>query len=361
MKKNLFKLLVAGLLLTFIPISVQADDKVTDALVVVSKQSPADILPAVTLSNYINSEVLIFDKNKIPTMKFDKNKNIIVVGGESSLNNDIFKNIHYTRISGKDRYETSIAVLNYANKFKKVEKVNLVSGKSYVDSSIVASSKDIAMSISNNTIINEKIKSNLDNLNITKVNIIGGELKINDNTKNLFGAVRISGKDRYETSKIFASNNKNGYIQSESGSFYKNILDAKKSMTDNKGFLFINSLGTRIYLYKENTDPKYEIGDLLIKNDKKIINMLEKIDMLISENNSDRIIPHFPSNTAYSIKIKTPLQTVFVEDEISNKNEMHIAISKNNSYAKEYIVKDVQLINHLIDIINTSIYDEYSI
>lgn len=283
------------------------------------------------------------------------------MGGELSLNNDIFKNIHYTRISGKDRYETSIAVLNYANKFKKVEKVNLVSGKSYVDSSIVASSKDIAMSISNNTIINEKIKSNLDNLNITKVNIIGGELKINDNTKNLFGAVRISGKDRYETSKIFASNNKNGYIQSESGSFYKNILDAKKSMTDNKGFLFINSLGTRIYLYKENTDPKYEIGEFLIKNDKKIINMLEKIDMLISENNSDRIIPHFPSNTAYSIKIKTPLQTVFVEDEMSNKNEMHIAISKNNSYAKEYIVKDVQLINHLIDIINTSIYDEYSI
>lgn len=132
-------------------------------------------------------------------------------------------------------------------------------------------------------------------------------------------------------------------------------------MTDNKGFLFINSLGTRIYLYKENTDPKYEIGEFLIKNDKKIINMLEKIDMLISENNSDRIIPHFPSNTAYSIKIKTPLQTVFVEDEMSNKNEMHIAISKNNSYAKEYIVKDVQLINHLIDIINTSIYDEYSI
>ena len=101
------------------------------------------------------------------------------------------------------------------------------------------------------------------------------------------------------------------------------------------------------------------LNDVFLRT--KIINMLEKIDMLISENNSDRIIPHFPSNTAYSIKIKTPLQTVFVEDEMSNKNEIHIAISKNNSYAKEYIVKDVQLINHLIDIINTSIYDEYSI
>lgn len=363
--KVVLSTLLVGLLVAPVSTISRADQVENNTLIVVSKQNPADILPAVTLSNYIGSDILIFDKNKTESYNLDKDNKIIVVGGEDSLNNSLFKGVDFMRISGKDRYETSLSVLNYADKYKKVSKVNLISGKSYADGVIVSSSKDLSLLVSDNSKTNERIKSNLDKLGIKDISVIGGEQRVGSNILSYFDAKRISGKDRYDTSMAFTGNVKDGYIESESGSFYKNVLDAKKSIEEGKGFKLIrpNHNKTIIGVKPIPGNVKSEIGEFLINDNKNILDMMNKVDADIKSSNSNIISPISPTNTAYTVSVKNGKDVLYLYGESLNpdQKELHISISKNGSYPKEYVVKDRGLIKNIVDTINSTIFNEYSI
>ncbi|MDY5304987.1 cell wall-binding repeat-containing protein [Fusobacterium gastrosuis] len=362
MRKICFSLIFI-LSIIFLTTTSQARDIDMENVIVVSKQSPSDILPAVTLSNYIGTDFMLLDKEQISNIKFDKNKNYILVGGKRSLNDNLFKDLNYIRISGENRYETSISVLEYANKHKKVDKVNLVSGNSYADSSIVASSKNISILVSDNIETNTRIKNILDSMGILDRVVVGGNLKISDDIVSFFNSKRISGKDRYDTSRIFSGINNNGYIYSESGSYFNNIMDARQSLIESKGFILKNSTKIKIIFTLSQVNSRQELSEFLIENDKKLLKLYNDINKGIAENNKSKLITTSPTNTAYAIKIIYNKDILYIADKNLNDNHesMHIAISKNSSHLKEYIVKDNNLIKQLVDSINHSIYSEYSL
>lgn len=359
---KLSKLILSGVMLIALSVTAYADDS---SLVVVSKQSPADILPAATLSNYIDSELLILDKTKADSYDLNKSKDIIVVGGEKSLNDDLFKGIKITRLSGRDRYETSRAVLEYANKHKNISRVNLISGKSYADGVVASSSKNLAVLISDDEKINSKIKDDLDSMNISNRMIIGGRTKVDDKIKRFFNADRLSGKDRYDTLKVFSGESQNGYVNSEAYNFYGNVLDAKKSVEENKGFVLVrpDAKKTVITINSAEEGPKYEIGEFLIDNNEQIFTLLNELEKEADRKDSKLVSPRTPSNTAFPIVVKNGDSILYIDDNglKNDVKELHIAISRRGSYPKEYIVKDRKLIKNIIDTVNTSIFDEYSI
>ncbi|WP_101774090.1 cell wall-binding repeat-containing protein [Peptostreptococcus faecalis] len=223
-------------------------------LVIVSKDKPVDMLSAMPLVNKLKGDILFFDKKigpfkdsdqrnsdyekwKAQWEKIENAKDIILIGGEDSLNHGYFKEKKVTRISGDDRYDTSLEILKYHEKLKNTKKVHLVSGMSFADASIVASKDTPVVLISHaDDRKNTKIKSELDKLS-TYNTIVGGENTVATYLKNFFNADRISGKDRYETSRIFSGENSNGYIESPDISFVNNITDAHEAFIENKGFL----------------------------------------------------------------------------------------------------------------------------
>lgn len=353
----LFSVLLSSTLFFSVSVSTHAISN-PEKLVVVSRQNPADILPAVTLSNFIDSDILILDKendNDIP-----KNKDLIVVGGEEALTSDLFKDNNYTRISGNDRYETSLAVLKYAGSIKKIPRVNLISGKSYADGVIVSSKKDLSVLVSSDTKINEKVKSALEDLDVGNIYVVGGKIVVSDYTLNYFGAKRISGADRYETSKIFARENKNGYISSTSYSFYKNVIDAKSSIGKDKGFLLVKpDSKSTIVSFRGGNKARKELNNFLIKDDKKIIGVFEEIDKN-AELDSSKLDKILPTNTAFTTEVKTKQGRLYIADD-SNGEFLHIAVSKDGNFPKEYLLKDSSLANKIKETINKSVFDEYHI
>src|SRR3712207_1951605 len=103
MRKSYSKLLLATILVTSVTIPTYAQGISDDTVVVASKQSPTDILPAATLSNYIGSDLVILDHENMQTGQVDKNKKILVVGGTMSLKDRLFQGINFQRRSGRDR------------------------------------------------------------------------------------------------------------------------------------------------------------------------------------------------------------------------------------------------------------------
>ncbi len=364
MRSSYVKLLLALVFATSTVAPAYAQGVNSDTVVVVSKQSPTDILPAASLSNYLGADFLILDHENMSTSLLEKNKKILVVGGARSLKDEIFKGINFQRISGDDRYETSLSVLRYADKIRKVKSVNLISGKSYADSAIVASSNKLAVLVSDSREKNAEIKQSLDMLSIKDRALIGGKVKVNDAEKDFFSASRIAGKNRYETARIFAGENNNGYITSEVSSYYKNIMDAKRAADENKAFLFISPDESKyiINIHSNNKGAKSEIGEFLIDKNENIENMMSILEEEIKNKDYKKIMPINPTNTAFDVRVKNNLKSLYIASDSSvNKKELHIAVSFDGLYPKEYIVKDLQLIKLIEGALDRSIYSEYSL
>ncbi len=164
----------------------------------VNSKSFADALSVGPLATLERSNIILHT-NINDTVEFLKSKNIrevIIVGGESSIGKDIYNHLakKYTisRISGKNRYETSIMI---AKKFSS-KNVGITSGSSFTDalSSGAFLSKmkmPLILVDPNNPVVPKEF--------IPKYTF-GGTSTLN----KTFGK-RISGKDRYETAEKIAN------------------------------------------------------------------------------------------------------------------------------------------------------------
>ncbi|MFQ9980940.1 MAG: cell wall-binding repeat-containing protein [Finegoldia magna] len=150
----------------------------TNDVVVTSGEIFADALSAGSISCKNSTPILLVEKNKIPDCikKHLKNNNAIIVGGEFSVSKSVQNKIKNSiRLSGKNRYDTSLKVANYA--YKNPEKLILASGDDYPDALIasVVSNRikaPIILSPKNST---DYVK---DNINSKIIYIVGGEKSI---------------------------------------------------------------------------------------------------------------------------------------------------------------------------------------
>ncbi|WP_377887680.1 cell wall-binding repeat-containing protein [Alkalihalobacillus sp. R86527] len=171
-----------------------------------------DSLAASPLSTYLDAPILLQQRNTLSdanTAELERLgvTHVVIVGGNGAVSNRIEeqlveKEINTIRLSGKDRYETSVAI-NDAIPFA-TNKAMIASGENFPDALSIA---PYAGKMHTPVLFVQKNKvptgvaSYLRDNNIAESYIIGGEGVIKDSTVQSLGipSSRISGKDRYET------------------------------------------------------------------------------------------------------------------------------------------------------------------
>lgn len=134
----------------------------------------ADALSAAPYTVQKKQTLVLTDGKTLP--KDVKAKDVkAIIGGEKSVN---IKGLDKTqRISGKDRYETSLEVLKHMDK---TQSAVIADGRDYPDALAAAPyavKKNTGILLSNDSAI-EKIKEYVDSQNISDITLIGGEKSI---------------------------------------------------------------------------------------------------------------------------------------------------------------------------------------
>lgn len=171
-------------------------------ILVNSDKSMADGLSAASLSGKKNAPILLVKKDSIPSetmARIEKADNIYIIGGEGVISKKVesqLKGKKITRISGKDRYETSQKIANLLGDYKKAFIVNGVKGEADAMSvSAVAAKYSAPILLTNGKTSIHTKKANVDYY------IIGGKAVVSNDLEDRYNADRISGVDRYSTNR----------------------------------------------------------------------------------------------------------------------------------------------------------------
>ncbi|UZQ51478.1 cell wall-binding repeat-containing protein [Clostridium kluyveri] len=179
-----------------------------DSAVLVSGEAFADALSAAPFSKQINAPILLtsndsLDKNTAAELSRLKVKKAYIIGGTGVVSSPVENSIktmgiNTERISGSDRYATSLAV---AKQISSPGQVFIASGNGFADgisiSSYAALSGSPILLTDGSQLSDDALQYIKDNKSTPY--IIGGTGVINDSIVKNLEAERISGPDRYAT------------------------------------------------------------------------------------------------------------------------------------------------------------------
>ena len=152
----------------------QLKAKNKDNVVLASGEKFADALSAAPYAVQKKQTLVLTDGKTLP--KDIKAQDVkAIIGGEKSINIKGLDKVQ--RISGKNRYETSLEVLKHMNK---TQSVVIADGRDYPDALAAAPyavKKNTGILLSDDTAI-DKIKEYVDSQNISDITLIGGEKSI---------------------------------------------------------------------------------------------------------------------------------------------------------------------------------------
>lgn len=197
--------------------------KSADTVVLASGQNIADALVASSYADIEEAPILLTNKNSISDEVLDeierlKADKVVIVGGQSSISSSVEsrlkkEDIKVTRISGRDRFDTSDKLSQEVSRLsKKSSQAILVNGYKNIDAlsvSSLATKEELPILLNGRNALNMSVKNRLKQMNVKKVYIIGGNNSISSDVekelkKMQISVVRLSGTDRYETSANIA-------------------------------------------------------------------------------------------------------------------------------------------------------------
>ncbi len=244
---------------------------VANTIVIVNSNSMADALSATPYAKWLNAPILLTEGNKLnsDTKKEIlrlKAKGVHVIGGESAVSNSVINelksmNLNVERISGNDRYKTSLEIAKKLNSPSEIAVVNGVTGlPDAVSIAPVAAEKDMPIVLVSPKegikAFDQYVKDN--NLNINKSYIIGKESSISKEIVNkLPNPERLGGIDRNETNAVILEK----FYTSEK---LNNIFIAKDGMKKPDDLIDALSVGV---LASQKKSPVVIVGNDL--NDKQ--------------------------------------------------------------------------------------------
>lgn len=194
-------------------IEVARDWVRSEDVVVVNSNAPYDMLCASVLASQLKCPILLtykdfVDNNTLNEIIRLKTKSVYIIGGVDVVSDDVEdciskNNINTIRISGDDRYETSLEVAKFINSTKSISEVVVVNGEYSVADAVsigtVAGSKSMPVILSKQDEIGQA-KSWIYENKISKSYIIGGSECISESLESqLPNTDRVWGFDRYET------------------------------------------------------------------------------------------------------------------------------------------------------------------
>lgn len=180
----------------------------SDAAVLVSGQSFADALSAAPFAKSKNAPILLTSSNaldedtKAELLRL-KVRTVYIIGGTGVVSDSVENSLRnmkivVKRISGNDRYATSLAV---AKQIKSPKQVFVASGEGFADGLSVSSYASLSGSP---ILLTDGKQLSGDILQYVKDNkstsyVVGGNGVVDDSVVSSLGAERISGSDRYST------------------------------------------------------------------------------------------------------------------------------------------------------------------
>lgn len=173
------------------------------AILVNADKSLADGLSASSLAGKENAPILLVKKDSIPaaTMQRLRNvKRVYVIGGEAAVSQrvvDSLGDVTYIRIQGANRIETSENVAEIVGNYNKAFVVNGNKGEADAMSVASVAARDKAPIILTNGKSSNEVKRPG-----VKYYVVGGSAVVSNSLVNKFGAIRLSGSDRYKTNRV---------------------------------------------------------------------------------------------------------------------------------------------------------------
>lgn len=173
------------------------------AILVNADKSLADGLSASSLAGKENAPILLVKKDSIPaaTMQRLRNvKRVYVIGGEAAVSQrvvDSLGDVTYIRIQGANRIETSENVAEIVGNYNKAFVVNGNKGEADAMSVASVAARDKAPIILTNGKSSNEVKRHG-----VKYYVVGGSAVVSNSLVNKFGAIRLSGSDRYKTNRV---------------------------------------------------------------------------------------------------------------------------------------------------------------
>ena len=260
-------------------ISQQTDHK--NVAVLVSGNAIVDGLCSSALAGYYNAPILLTPTEKIDEITINELnrlniENVIIVGGEGVVSNNVIENLKslgmkkIIRLGGKDRYETSQLVTSYIDKYcYDVENIFVTGGFGEADC-MSASPISVRESMPILLINNDNLKY-VDSLDLSNTYIVGGtgvvSKDIENELLNYNNTYRLAGDDRYITNEVLV----------------RHFFENSENIYATKGINLIDALTTGplagknndpIILINENNglsnDQKQLIDDLKVNNIIKI-------------------------------------------------------------------------------------------
>ncbi|RDY23288.1 hypothetical protein CHF27_009085 [Romboutsia maritimum] len=197
---------------TAVNVSEYGWDK-SDEVVLVNSSSIADSLSSTALAAQKNAPILLTSNGKLneKTKKEIKRlsaKKVYIIGGESAISKSIEKELNLLkitieRISGKDRYETSLNIAKKIDEKKAIKKVAIVNGiKGLADGvsiGSIAGMENMPIILSQKDSLGDSEKW-INSKSIDNAYVIGQNGVLSDILQNkLPNSKRLGGQDRYDT------------------------------------------------------------------------------------------------------------------------------------------------------------------
>ncbi|MFL8757109.1 cell wall-binding repeat-containing protein, partial [Clostridioides sp. GD02376] len=251
--------------------------KNADEVVIVNDSSIADALSATPFAKAKNAPILLTGKDKLndktkAEIQRLKAKKVYLIGGTSVLSTNIEKQIKdlkisFERISGAERYQTSLELAKRLDAISDVKKIAVVNGeKGLADAvSVGAPAAQNNMPViladsKNGTAVADKF---IKDAGITQSYVVGGESSVSEAIKNkLPNSTRLGGTDRNDTNakvvKEFYKNTdlKNAYVTKDGMNKQDQLIDA----------LAVGVLGAK------NQSPVVLVGKNLSASQKSVVN-----------------------------------------------------------------------------------------
>ncbi|WP_040330775.1 cell wall-binding repeat-containing protein [Clostridium ihumii] len=196
-------------------VSQEGWDKANTAIIA-NGEGFSDALCSTPLSKAVDGPILLTTTSKLPVatkneLKRLKVNNVYISGGAGVVNKNVENEIKsmgikVTRLGGKDRYETSIAIANELSRFVNITDVMLISGEESTQGADALSAAPLAalnnmpMLLASQKTITPNVKQWILNKNPDATYVIASDKTINDKVVNELPRVeRVYGKDRYDT------------------------------------------------------------------------------------------------------------------------------------------------------------------
>ncbi|MDR1773415.1 MAG: cell wall-binding repeat-containing protein [Clostridioides sp.] len=183
----------------------------TKAIIVNSNKSIADGLSASGLAGAEQAPILLVNQDSIPqsTMKrLNSVEKVYIIGTEDAISNSVEESliamgIETERLGGSDRCSTSMEVAKKIIELKSINKVMIANG--YRGEADAISASSIAARDGAPIILTDGGKLDLTELDVdmSQINkyVFGGEQVVSNSIVDKLGAVRLGGKDRFDTNK----------------------------------------------------------------------------------------------------------------------------------------------------------------